>query len=110
MGQYRIVHVLSLHAVKQEISRKLLFHYAPLFPLKQFQKPHFIAKPFPIKMKNKECPTRKKKTGKGKQKKQEEKRVATEGAVNKIFCPQIMKNPSPAHSQTTKAEFCIRNF
>ena len=31
-------------------------------------------------MKNKECPTRKKKTGKGKQ---EEKRVATEGAVNK---------------------------
>lgn len=55
-------------------------------------------------MKNKECPTRKKKTGKGKQKKQEEKRVATEGAVNKIFCPQIMKNLSPAHSQTTKAE------
>ena len=43
-------------------------------------------------MKNGECPTRKKKTGKGKQKKQEEKRVATENAVNKIFCPQIMKN------------------
>ena len=40
----------------------------------------------------------------GKQKKQEEKRVATENAVNKIFCPQIMKNLSPAHSQTTKAE------
>lgn len=39
-----------------------------------------------------------------KQKKQEEKRVATEGAVNKIFCPQSMKNLSPAHSQTIKAE------
>ena len=31
-------------------------------------------------------------------KKQEEKRVATEGAVNKVFCPQIMKNLSPAYS------------
>ena len=55
-------------------------------------------------MKNGECLTRKKKTGKGKQKKQEEKRVATGGAVNKIFCPQSMKNLSPAHSQTIKAE------
>ena len=55
-------------------------------------------------MKNGEYPTRKKKTGKGKQKKQEEKRVATEDAVNKIFCPQIMKNLSPAYSQTIKVE------
>lgn len=55
-------------------------------------------------MKTGECPTRKKKTGKGKQKKHKEKRVATEGAVNKVFCPQIMKNLSPAHSQTMKAE------
>jgi len=54
-------------------------------------------------MKTGECPTRKK-TGKGKRKKQEEKRVATEGAVNKVFCPEIMKNLSPAHSQTIKAE------
>ena len=55
-------------------------------------------------MKTDECPTRKNKTGRGKHKKQEEKRVATEGAVNKVFCPQIMKNLSPAYSQTIKVE------
>ena len=55
-------------------------------------------------MKTGECPTRKKKTGKGKHEKQEEKRVATEGAVNKVFCPQIMKHVSPAYSQTINEE------
>ena len=105
MGHYRSVHVLSLHADKQENCKETLVAlYAPLPPSKQFQKPHFIGKPFPIKMKTGECPKRKKKTGKGKHKKQEEKTVATEDAVNKVFCPQIMKHVSPAYSQTINEE------
>ena len=55
-------------------------------------------------MKNGECPKRKKKTGKGKQKKQGKKRVETGGAVNEVFCPQIMKNLSRTHSKTIKTE------
>ena len=61
-------------------------------------------------MKNKECPTRKKKTGKGKQKKQEEKRVATEGAVNKIFCPQIMKSVTCTFSNYKSRNFASETF